>query len=140
MLYVADVEGTAINNARRITEGALDAHDPSWSPDGLRVAFTGLGDVCSNIFVIDRDGTNIVQISHDPKLACFHATWSPDGNWIAAECRLPQTNPDPTVNALAWFSNIYLFDVEHPRLPATAARSALLPAARTIHLSFRLSA
>ncbi len=113
-LYVADVEGTAINNTRRITEDALDAHDPSWSPDGLRLAFSGLANGGSKIFMINRDGTNILQISRDTKIACSHATWSPDGRWIAAECRLPQTNPDPVVNALGWFSNIYLFDVEHP--------------------------
>lgn len=69
--------------ARLLPPGTL-AQDPSPSPDGLLVAFV-VADYDSStgdIFVCDRDGSNLRQLTTDPELDDQPA-WSPDGTRIA---------------------------------------------------------
>lgn len=54
---------------------------PSPSPDGLRVAFQSNRAGVSQIFVMDADGSNVVQLTHEPGGAETPA-WSPDGSRI----------------------------------------------------------
>jgi Tol biopolymer transport system component len=100
-IYTIDING---NNTQRITniepelfqdqsESPLPelfltepdvALTPSWSPDGLEIAF-----VISNpflnkldIFVMDADGSNIRQLTND-EFQSVDPVWSPDGEFIA---------------------------------------------------------
>ncbi len=114
VLYVAAMDGTNVVNPQPVTDESLDAHDPAWAADGSRIALSGMWRTSSQIFMIDSDGRNLVQLSRNPNLLCSHATWSPDGKWIAAACRPPQFTTDPIYNALGWDSNIYLFEVGKP--------------------------
>ncbi|MFN0277186.1 MAG: hypothetical protein ACKVRN_01150 [Pyrinomonadaceae bacterium] len=50
----------------------------SWSPDGKKIAFTSHGE----IYTIDNDGSNIVNITNDPAID-RQPSWSPDGETIA---------------------------------------------------------
>lgn len=68
----------------RVLPPGTVAMDPAPSPDGARIAFVvadyveGTGD----IFVCDRDGGNVRQLTDDPELDDQPA-WSPDGARIA---------------------------------------------------------
>ncbi len=57
---------------------------PAWSPDGKRIAFMGGGTNASeyDIWVMDADGTNLVQLTDSPGPDGWPA-WSPDGTRIA---------------------------------------------------------
>jgi Tol biopolymer transport system component len=63
--------------------------DPTWSPDGDRLAFTrrvdndGNGQMDSNeIFIVDADGGNLTQLTHNG-IHEMYPDWSPDGRKIA---------------------------------------------------------
>ncbi len=57
---------------------------PSWSPDGTRLAFSSTMDGSGNteIYVINRDGTNLRRLTNHPA-ADGSPTWSPSGTQIA---------------------------------------------------------
>jgi Tol biopolymer transport system component len=62
-----------------ITNNEGDAQDAvSWSPDSSQVAYVDDGD----IFVMNAGGSNIRQLTTDPK-GDFYPAWSPDGSTIA---------------------------------------------------------
>jgi len=57
---------------------------PSWSPDGSRIAFEGdvLGGE-ADIFVVNPDGSDRVNLTNEPFLLDRAPIWSPDGTRIA---------------------------------------------------------
>ena len=59
----------------------------SWSPDGNKIAFASDRDGDAEIFVMNRDGTGVTQLTHDNDHTDFGPVWSPDGNKIAYERR-----------------------------------------------------
>ena len=61
-----------------LTAGA----DPVWSPDGGRIAFVSARDGSFEIYVMNRDGSDITQLTHDSRLH-GQLNWSPDGSRIA---------------------------------------------------------
>lgn len=58
-------------------------HDPKWSPDGTRIAFTGTGENYHDIYVVDADGSNLVNLTNSPTYGEYGNTWSPDGTRVA---------------------------------------------------------
>ena len=70
-LYVMQTDG----DGRRMLSGY--GEDPTWSPDGSQLAFTG----SRGIWIADASGTNARQLSRDPLDAT--PQWSPNGKEIA---------------------------------------------------------
>jgi len=116
-IYIMSVDGT---NLRRVTTagGGGDASGPSWSPNGLFLAFhwrlseTGTYD----IYVMEIATGRIIQLTHDVG-GNEHPTWSPDGRHLAFESTRSGTrqvwtmlangsNPKPlTEKGLNWNPN-----------------------------------
>ena len=66
--------------------------NPTWSPDGRRLAFTGFDGGMSDLYVVNSDGSDLRRLTDD-KYADLHPAWSPDGATIAfATDRGPETN------------------------------------------------
>ena len=89
-LYVFDL---AAKSLRQVTSGDFDDNEPSWSPDGTRIAFTSNRSepdpdrtYNSDIWVVAADnqdkGARLTQITLNPG-EDHDAAWSPDGKWIA---------------------------------------------------------
>src|SRR6516162_6547236 len=78
-LWTMPAQGGA---AKAITEIFLDARQPSWSPDGRRIAFQAYRDSTWQIWTVNVDGTDLRPItssSFDDR----EPTWSADGTRIA---------------------------------------------------------
>ena len=78
---VVDTErvGDSINLSNREN---VDDRGPSWSRDGKKIAFTSNRNGKFQIYVMNADGSNPINISKDPKRA-VQPSWSPDGKKIA---------------------------------------------------------
>ena len=74
-----------LSNGGELQSLVVDAADdaaPAWSPDGTRLAFTSTRDGYPQIYVVNRDGSELHRVSRGGA-AAFSPTWSPDGQWIA---------------------------------------------------------
>jgi Tol biopolymer transport system component len=112
-IFVAKVDGS---NISQLTENSGNNIFPQWSPDGQRIAFTSNREGNWEIYIVDRDGTNLINLTQneadDGGQGGF--TWSPDGHEIAfvsdRENRIPQD--DGSIFVLS--QNIYIIDVSKP--------------------------
>jgi TolB protein len=55
---------------------------PAWSPDGSKMAFTSNRDGNAEIYVMNRDGSNVRRMTNNPAID-EAPTWSPSGSQIA---------------------------------------------------------
>lgn len=69
-------------NPRLLIASQTDDRLPAWSPDGTRIAFVSWREGNADIFVIDPDGRNLVNLTRHPGWDVSPA-WSPDGTQIA---------------------------------------------------------
>ena len=76
-IAVMDADG----NNKRLLKKARGLH-PTWSPDGKRIAFISTVGVINHVFVMDADGGNRTQLTHDFVRKRL-PSWSHDGKRIA---------------------------------------------------------
>ncbi len=69
------------------------SYNPSWSPDGARIAFTSDLDSSTEIFLMNADGTGRRQLTHNNRhfeIEGLSSSWSPDGAQILISGSDPQ--------------------------------------------------
>jgi hypothetical protein len=80
VLYLLDVRKRKV--IRRIDTHLEGVTGPSWSPDGSRIVFSGhLGGI-SDLYIVNADGSQLVQLTND-RHGDLQPQWSPDGRKIA---------------------------------------------------------
>jgi Tol biopolymer transport system component len=83
-IYTANADGTDV---LQVTHMPISVEDPTWSPDGTRIAFQGEtvpgegGRL--DIYIANAEGTDVNRLTHGPD-SYQHPSWSPDGSTIAA--------------------------------------------------------
>ena len=78
-IYSIDVNDRRVNT---LISGGVNTY-PCWSPEMKKIAFRKIiGDMNSEIFVANNDGTNSRNITNNSAFDGWPA-WSPDGKWIA---------------------------------------------------------
>jgi TolB protein len=82
-IYALFIDGT--RSVERITDHPAPDFSPAWSPasGGREVAFTSWRDGNSDIFVINLNNREEVNITNTPRIDEDYAAWSPDGRYIA---------------------------------------------------------
>lgn len=115
-IEVMDSDGS---NRRRIAHyGYQDRiNGVSWSPDGSKILFVGppkygtcTNYVCSDLYIINPDGTQITQLTHYPASYGTYSgpRWSPDGMKILFERQLT----DPYTHKLIDKYAIFVMDAD----------------------------
>jgi hypothetical protein len=73
---------------QRVDLGSVDEPEsPAFSPDGRRVAFSGMRDAVADIFVVDLATKAITNITKD-EFGDYGPTYSPDGSFIVYMARV----------------------------------------------------
>lgn len=81
-VYVINADGTGL---RQVTSDPAAESDPSWSPDGGRIAYRHQtsDDRSTDIYVIGAEGNEPRNVSGDDGTPDWGPAWSPDGAWVA---------------------------------------------------------
>jgi dipeptidyl aminopeptidase/acylaminoacyl peptidase len=81
-VYVINANGTGL---ARVTSDPAADFDPTWSPDGTRIAYRHQpgDDSTTDIDVINVDGSAVRDVTRNGGVSDWGPSWSPDGRRIA---------------------------------------------------------
>jgi WD40 repeat protein len=77
-IVVINTDGTGTT---QLTRAPIGGTMPSWSPDGSKIAFVGRVGNNTQIFVMNADGSDVVELTASGRAT--EPEWSPDGKKIA---------------------------------------------------------
>ena len=81
-IYTMPISG---GTPTRIAEGLAWEVQPRFSPDGTRIAFTSDRAGGDNIWIMNADGSNKLQVTKEDFRLLNQPSWSPDGQYIVAK-------------------------------------------------------
>ena len=81
-IYTVPIDG---GEATALTQDIAWNFQPTFSPDGSRIAFISDRDGADNLWVMDADGSNARQVSQEESNLVHNPAWSPDGEYLAAK-------------------------------------------------------
>ena len=102
-IYVMNADGSGLRKVarggkvRRISSGqgvCPCAPDPTWSPDGRKIAFGSEQDGSVEIYIMNADGSGQRRLTRNQASESSLA-WSPGGRWIAFVRRIGADNAAP---------------------------------------------
>ena len=79
-IYSMNLDGSDVI---RLTHDKWSNSEPSWSPDGQRIAFVSWQSDASDIYVMNADGSDLSRVTHDETHKESHPSWAPDGRSLA---------------------------------------------------------
>lgn len=94
-VYVIDLRS---RTRRRLTFEPQDGMNPTWSPDGTRMAFVTTRNRRAEIFTMNADGAEQKQLVTMARGNVIDPRWSPDGSRVAFVL-IPDARPDPSGTA-----------------------------------------
>lgn len=77
-IYVMYPDGTGLN---KLTNDKVNYFSPKWSPDGKHIVY--VDSATNDLYIMDADGENKVNLTNTFEYAEAYPSWSPDGNKIA---------------------------------------------------------
>ncbi len=104
-----------VKNPRRTetikVEGVPIINNPSWSPDGRYMVFSGLVEGVSNLYKLDMETLEVSQLTND-RYSHTQTSFSPDGRYLTfATDLLPDHMPQDTIS---YTFNLAIMDMEDP--------------------------
>ncbi|HEY6072825.1 MAG TPA: NBR1-Ig-like domain-containing protein, partial [Anaerolineales bacterium] len=106
LTFISDITTGASQQFSAIPENATD---PAWSPDGTHIvydAYTDPSQQIRDLYLVNVDGSNPVQLTNTPNINEVLPAWSPDGTQIAFSAA--QYAPD----AVGLEGDIYVINVD----------------------------
>jgi TolB protein len=79
-VYLVNMDGTGLVRLDREDNSIVVA--PVWSPDGQLIAFRSVRDANIDIYLMNRDGSNVLRLTHSLAIEGY-PTWSPQGDRLA---------------------------------------------------------
>ena len=84
VLLCAHAAAASDGGAARLTDHPAYDGQPSWSPDGSRIAFASNREGNREIYVMNADGSGVTRLTDHPQMGeAWGPSWSPDGSRIA---------------------------------------------------------
>ena len=80
-IYILPIEG---GEARLLRGGPAYEVQPRFSPDGKYISFTSDRSGGDNIWIMNRDGSNLRQVTNENFRLLNNAVWTPDGQFLIA--------------------------------------------------------
>jgi Tol biopolymer transport system component len=80
-IYVMNADGSDIH---KVIDTGMDDYFPDWSPDGEKIVFFAADwpSIRQDIFTVNADGSNLLNLNNTPQIVDEDPKWSPDGSKI----------------------------------------------------------